>query len=195
MISKQALSDALEGAYRTLQAVGDDFGVTRERIRQLIVRYGLRRPYRRLVKLLILCDVCGDPIEPGQRAHGAKPPKHSRCIWVTMTCPCGEEFRLRRTDCRISRHSTKAPFFHSPDCYWQWREDNKGHLRKWHDEIGMNSKQKYYYRKSQGLCIVCRAPARVYATSGKFAVYCESHRAQVNQRHRESYKKSQVELC
>ena len=43
-ITEQALRASVAGGYRTLKDIGTDFGVTRERIRQLCNYYGILRP-------------------------------------------------------------------------------------------------------------------------------------------------------
>lgn len=43
-ITEQALRQAVNGGYRTLKDIGEDFSVTRQRIQQLCNRYGIKRP-------------------------------------------------------------------------------------------------------------------------------------------------------
>ncbi len=45
-ITEQALRESVAGGYRTLKDIGSDFGVTRERIRQLCNKYGIDRGQR-----------------------------------------------------------------------------------------------------------------------------------------------------
>ena len=47
-ITREDLVKAVSGEYRTLQSIGDEFGVTRERIRQLIVQHGLQNASGRI---------------------------------------------------------------------------------------------------------------------------------------------------
>ena len=52
-ITEQALRESVAGGYRTLKDIGSDFGVTRERIRQLCAKYRIdrgERPFSTLSK-------------------------------------------------------------------------------------------------------------------------------------------------
>ena len=126
MITYEQLAKAVSGTeYRTLQSIGDDLGVTRERIRQLLNKHNLVNvSARQKPDMRKDCLVCNLPVDKerkplkfvygkGWSKEGFKYLKyHTTCweekIWTTEVCSCCEKsFKIRHSDKkrRLSRMS------------------------------------------------------------------------------------------
>ena len=126
--------------YRTLQSIGDEFGVTRERIRQLLNKHGLANvPARQKPDLRNDCKFCNFPVNA--KRYGASgtiyPKTHDLCrkaynstLWVTIPCSnCQTNIRIRKKerDQRLNIRKMEDHIFCSHSCstkYW-WANSNK----------------------------------------------------------------------
>ena len=121
-ITREDLVKAVSGEYRTLQSIGDEFGVTRERIRQLIVQHGLQNASGRIKPdSRPTCKECGLKIN-GNKGRSFHSSCYEKYVWATLSCAqCNKEFKLRKKDLkrRQERRSdwTKNTFFCSRECY------------------------------------------------------------------------------
>ena len=121
MISYEQLAKAVSGnEYRTLQSIGNDFGVTRERIRQLLNQHNLtdvkarQRPDRRNE-----CPVCKLLVDKKEydNSHAYRYnvyhdecwKAHKESLWTMAVCShCKKDFKVRKGDLqwRIARMTT-----------------------------------------------------------------------------------------
>jgi len=121
MISYEQLAKAVSGnEYRTLQSIGNDFGVTRERIRQLLNQHNLtdvkarQRPDKR--NECPVCKLLVDKKEYVNSRFGRYNVYHDECwkahnesLWTTAVCShCKKDFKVRKGDLqwRITRMTT-----------------------------------------------------------------------------------------
>ena len=125
------LVTAVSGEYRTLQDLGNEFGVTRERIRQLIKQFHLQdAPGRQKpdIDRRLTCPVCNKKVELSDQGHTLK--YHPACkqqkVLSTQTCStCKTEFKLRtkELEIRMSRRKTdwtKDVIFCSRECWGKY---------------------------------------------------------------------------
>jgi len=122
-VEHSRLVTAVSGEFRTLQAIGDDFGVTKERIRQLINKLGLQNaPGRQRPKKI--CPVCERQVESSRKYH-------EECrrdmIWTTKICGiCNNSFSVRTKELALRKANRKTPgvvrTFCSRECWHksQW---------------------------------------------------------------------------
>jgi len=122
-ITNEELKTAVGTEYRSLREIGEELGVTRERVRQLLKNRGIPRPSR--VYAYPICTICN---LPNYRIRGKYRPKyrrHQECQSVTLICPepCGKEFTLQRSDVRLHRERKAATnvWFCSKSCWTKWR--------------------------------------------------------------------------
>ena len=121
MISYEQLAKAVSGnEYRTLQSIGNDFGVTRERIRQLLNQHNLtdvkarQRPDRRNE-----CPVCKLLVDKKEydNSHAYRYnvyhdecwKAHKESLWTMAVCShCKKDFKDRKGDLQwlITRMTT-----------------------------------------------------------------------------------------
>jgi hypothetical protein len=122
-ISYDVLLQELNGDEpRTLQSVADHFGVTRERIRQLINAHGLQNaPARRKPDRRQSCPHCEELVDGfyNNAGHLRYPPSHKTCIaekreakyWLTIPCPnCQTDIRIRKVLYRLRLKQNKLHF-------------------------------------------------------------------------------------
>ena len=126
-IQKEQLQRAYSNGYRTLQEIGNEFGVTRERIRQLVEKYGIEKDPRPLAKQY--CPKCGEETEKSGR-HCS----HCRTIrealrYVELICGfCKKEFKLTQNDYKTRNREEvpnregprKIPMMCSSACFGRW---------------------------------------------------------------------------
>jgi len=141
--------------YRTLQSIGNEFGVTRERIRQLINQHNLRTaPARQIPDRRQNCNYCGELVEARNvnRKYGKKyyvgkqyDDNHKSCsieyhesLWLTIPCSqCNKDIRIRRKDRRLKvrkmdylfcSHSCAAIYRieNATDNFAVWAKSSKG---------------------------------------------------------------------
>jgi len=124
-ITNEELKTAVGTEYRSLREIGEDLGVSRERVRQLLKTRGIPRPSR--VFAYPICSICN---LPNYRIRGKYRPtyrRHQECQSVTLICPepCGKVFTLRRSDGRLhkERKAANNTWFCSQTCWgnWRWR--------------------------------------------------------------------------
>ena len=127
-VSYDSLVDAVSGEYRTLQDIGNQFGVTRERIRQLIEQFGLQdSPGRQRPNIdrRQVCPVCNIRVELTPRS--VAPKYHRDCyekkVWTSATCTtCDNSFRIRTKELELRKQRrqsewTKDVLFCSRECW------------------------------------------------------------------------------
>ena len=122
-IAKTELIKAVSGEYRTLEDIGNQFGVTRERVRQVIIRQKPDKKNKR-----ITCSYCNEKVELGKNNQPKK--AHPECvesaIWSEPTCHiCNTTFKIRtkvinRQMARRTSAWTKGIIFCSKSCYGRY---------------------------------------------------------------------------
>jgi hypothetical protein len=130
-ITNEELKTAIGTEYRSLKAIGEDLGVTRERVRQLLKNRGIRKPAR--IYISPVCTVCNLPnyryryasVSTGGEQQMPKFRRHQECQRLSLTCPdpCGKTFNVSRSDGRLHRKRTLAAdvWFCSKSCWTKWR--------------------------------------------------------------------------
>lgn len=151
MISYEQLAKAVSGnEYRTLQSIGNDFGVTRERIRQLLNQHNLtdvvarQKPDRRNE-----CPVCNLPVD--KKVYNNNSPNsfgyniyhdecwkvHKESHWTMAVCShCKKDFKIRKGELqwRITRMTTTNDWiFCSRKCVIRYRVAHpiEGNFKGW----------------------------------------------------------------
>ena len=145
-VTYEKLVKAVSGAeYRTLQSIGDEFGLTRERIRQLINKHDLRTaPARQIPDRRKNCRYCGEIVDTiltkqGKRnldSHASCSQKYHDNIWATIPCNhCNTDIRIRKLDARLKRRKMEYLFCsyrcaatyrinHGTDRFGVWAKSN-----------------------------------------------------------------------
>ena len=159
-ISYDVLLQELNGDEpRTLQSVADVFGVTKERIRQLINAHGLQNaPARRKPDRRKSCPHCEELVDGvhNNAGHVRYPPSHKTCVaekreanyWLTIPCPnCQTEIRIRKVLYRLRLKRNKLPFMCcSQSCSAVYRIKNQSDgFGIW--AKGSKSRQPYFQGK------------------------------------------------
>lgn len=128
-INYDELVKAVSGEYRTLQDIANQFGVTRERVRQVINKNKLQNyPGRQKPdkgNKRITCSYCNEKVELGKSNQPRK--AHPECVenavWSEPTCHvCNKPFKIRtkvlnRIMARRTSAWTKDVVFCSKHCY------------------------------------------------------------------------------
>lgn len=140
-VTHTALVKAVSGnEYRTLQSVGDELGVTRERVRQLLMKHGLSDvPARQKPDLRKICRHCNNPVEmryfirtTSSNKGAWYPASHQECRdkwsvnnWTEVQCTnCQMPIELRKSDARFRRR-IKDWLFCSKKCATTYRVSNE----------------------------------------------------------------------
>ena len=108
----ESLVKAVSGEYRTLLDIGNEFGLTRERIRQLINKFELRdSPGRQIPDRRKPCRYCGELVDGVRPKHGGKQnldyhkscsKEHQESRWLTIPCSnCKTDIRILKSDRRL----------------------------------------------------------------------------------------------
>jgi len=139
-ITYERLVKAVSGAeYRTLQSIGDEFGLTRERIRQLINKHNLHTaPARQIPDPRKNCRYCGELVGSTKskrvwayynyfhklcRAKYLK--ERSESFWLTIPCSyCNKNIRLRKSSGRLKARKQDY-LFCSHSCSAKYRIENE----------------------------------------------------------------------
>jgi len=108
----------------TLQQIGDKYGVTKERVRQILSREQL--PTRAIIeRKIVYCLHCGKET-PNLKfcSHECQQAYHS----VEAVCSqCGRMFSLRQSELIArTKHNTTGLLFCSKQCYGKWFGTNYG---------------------------------------------------------------------
>lgn len=164
-ITPAMLEAAYANVYRTLEDVSGDFGVTRERIRQRVDKYGIDT--HRIVRPKLHCEVCGKPVK-GKTGH-CRQHLPLRGVYVIVHCrnpECGKPFSmLESTLAARLRHSAKysheglGPFCSKHCCgkvtsrrYGIGSPNMTAAQRNTLGQRGSYYPQSYYTRRAKGLC-------------------------------------------
>tara|TARA_B100000029_G_scaffold494237_1_gene557707 strand:+ start:235 stop:810 length:576 start_codon:yes stop_codon:yes gene_type:complete len=137
-ITHEQLVEAVSGdTYRTLQSIGDEFGVTRERVRQLLNKYNLTQaPARQIPDKRKTCAYCTTIVEPIAAKTGGNPKiypgAHASCsreyrdnLWATIPCnQCNTDIRIRKSDARLKRRKMEY-LFCGHRCSAKYRIENE----------------------------------------------------------------------
>lgn len=173
-ITKAVLETAYANGYRPLEDVGREFGITRERVRQLVKKYGIQthRPPR------VDCEVCGKRLHRGSKTKRCQ--KHQVRTFVNCICGhCGQPFQLTPQVYRarfrpggIRRGPRTTPLFCSKRCSGAWTAEHYGwgspnetpqqvaaRLSAPKTARGPFYPQDIYKRRAMGLCLVHRDTA------------------------------------
>ena len=115
-VTYAALVKAVSGnEYRTLQSIGNEVGVTRERVRQLLIKYGLVDvPVRQKPDVRKICKHCKNPVEPIRNISYRSfkyPASHQKCKdlwnvnkWTEVKCTnCQTPIKILKADARFRR--------------------------------------------------------------------------------------------
>ena len=147
-ITYERLVKAVSGAeYRTLQSIGDEFGLTRERIRQLINENNLRSaPARQIPDRRKNCRYCGELVSPTKTPnsgiqyynyHKLCSKEHHESLWLNIPCSqCNTDIRIRKSDRRLKvrkqdylfcsyRCSAKYRIENETDSWGAWAKGSK----------------------------------------------------------------------
>jgi hypothetical protein len=140
-VTYTALVKAVSGnEYRTLQSVGDEFGVTRERVRQLLIKHRLSDvPSRQKPDRRKICRHCNNRVEmryfispTTRKKDKLYPASHQECRdkwsvnnWTEVQCTnCQMPIELRKSDARFRRR-IKDWLFCSKKCATTYRVSNE----------------------------------------------------------------------
>ncbi len=124
-ITEAALLEAWGDGWRSLDDVGKEFGVTRERIRQLRKKYGI--PSFRVLKEKRYCLTCDRLLFANN--HGIYCRAHRPLAGQYVECgSCGKQFFLANYNItartrpvhRLRTGPRTTPFFCSRSCYGKW---------------------------------------------------------------------------
>ena len=166
-----ALTTLTPGRVPTLQQLGDYFGVSRERIRQLLLKSGLSKPSV-FVANRPKCQVCGNdvPVSRKQRHNYicfvCQPKPTARLI--SCTCgQCGKWFKLTvreynaRTRIVTSFRVTPriTPLFCNRKCSGVYAGTHYGFIAHPPKKKYSGEGSLYHRKKATGICISCTLPA------------------------------------
>tara|TARA_R110002020_G_C15760174_1_gene727030 strand:- start:40 stop:519 length:480 start_codon:yes stop_codon:yes gene_type:complete len=152
-VTYEKLVKAVSGAeYRTLQSIGDEFGLTRERIRQLINENNLRTaPARQKPDRRKSCRYCGELVsstktpKSGMQYHNSHKlcrKEHHESLWLTIPCShCDKDIQIRKSDRRLKsrkmdylfcnhRCAAKYRIEHETDRWGIWSKSNGSERKK-----------------------------------------------------------------
>ena len=122
-ITNEELKTAVGAEYRSLRAIGEDLGLSSERVRQLLKKRGITRASR--VYAYPICTICNLPNYKIRGKYRQKYRRHQECQSVTLTCPepCSKVFTVLRSDARLHRERKTATnvWFFSKSCWNKWR--------------------------------------------------------------------------
>ena len=137
--------------YKTLQTLGDELGVTKEGVRQLIKRHNLEdTPSRQRPDSRKLCSHCNELVDPRPGEH-RYPNYHKSCsveygetLWETIPCSqCETDIRIKKTDRRLKVRQ-KDYLFCSYRCSTLYRIANQtDNFGKWAKNSNKIRQRKY----------------------------------------------------
>tara|TARA_R110000765_G_scaffold331676_1_gene422475 strand:- start:3499 stop:4023 length:525 start_codon:yes stop_codon:yes gene_type:complete len=131
-VDYDTLVKAFSGEYRTLKDVGNELGVSKERIRQLINKFHLQDSSgRQKADTRKICPVCNFIVEKPDNIRSTNRKYHTDCkynkTWKTQSCTvCKQDFTRRRKELflRESKRKntgwTKGTMFCSRKCWGKY---------------------------------------------------------------------------
>lgn len=180
MISKQELSNLISYRRYTLRELGDIFGVSRERIHQLFVKYNLQQLPKVKGKM---CKCCGSIIQKSPR----------KVHWIKLYCfICGKDFERLLSNHKRNferyKFAKQGIVFCSKYCQGVFTGQRYGfcvHPPQLKYPTEDFSLSLYYRKKIWGICTSCTAPI----AKDRSKVYCDKHLDMMNQRDRMTHVK------
>ena len=159
IITKPELIKTISGEYRSLQDIADQFGVTREWVRQVIIKFKLQDYSGRQIPVIDrrkTCSYCNNKVEREAKVIGygySYRMAHRECVekavWSEPTChSCNTPFKIRtkelnRQMARRTADWTKGIIFCSKQCYGRYWGRMFGN--------GAQARTRNYTKRSRGV--------------------------------------------